>query len=142
MLYLKPSVSEDATFLGPRLREADKEELQADWGETPLSAIIDFGIKISDTCWTIHNEENPVAIFGNKQGSLWMVATPDLLKDSMEFLRESEGIIQQLQDTYGTLTAISHNKNTEHHRWLRWLDFSERGSVKECTLFVREPQGV
>ena len=142
MLELRESILSDTSFLGPRLREADKEELRAAWGETPYAAILEYGFKNSDNCWTITHKDEPVAIFGNNGNTLWMVASKEFPKHRRDFLRKGHSVVCQLQEKLGSLYASSYYKNYLHHKWLLWLGFNYITYDGEYFIFHKDAVNV
>lgn len=138
MLNLRDSIKEDATFLGTRLREADLEELMVAEDETSSVALLEEGIENSDNCWTILYEDTPVAIFGNNQQTIWMMATDELLNHKIDFLRRGRNVCDQLTKDLGGIYAASYYKNQLHHKWLFWLGFEYKGRHDQYFIFQKD----
>jgi len=120
---------EDLAPLAERLRPEDVEEIKAARGVDPLVAI-QFGLQVSDPCFILGTPEDPYCgILGVTKtfipgaGGIWMLATPDLVKHQIKFLRGCKGALEELHDRYPVLWNCVDERNEVHIKWLRWLGF-------------------
>ena len=122
--YFRLSKLSDAKILAKTLRYEDKREIISASGNTPLMAISN-GISESTLCFTICNVQNiPIAIFGvNVFGAIWFLATPELEKISIPFLRECRGVVNNFHKTYPLLWNYVDARNTLHIKWLKFCGF-------------------
>ena len=115
---------EDIDLLANKLRFADKREVLDGSGQTPNQALT-TGYVQSELCFTITDkEEKPVGMFGvSKEGSIWLLATDDIMKIKVSFLRESRKVISFLCSKYRILWNYVDCRNELHIRWLKWCGF-------------------
>lgn len=124
----------DVEFLAPKLRFEDKREILSASGNTPFKSLLG-GFAQSEVCFTIVDKQNvPVGMFGvSKEGAIWLLATDDILKIKISFLRESRKVINFLNQKYKKLWNYVDCRNDLHIRWLKWCGF----------VFIRKvPYGV
>lgn len=131
MAYVRQATEEDARYLAPRLRKEDMEEVRANTGEDPLTALL-HGLEVSTPCYAIiNNTEEPVGMFGAgplpvpNLGFVWMLASPGLVDIQVPFLRQSKRWIEQMhKDVAPVLTNVVDVRNKVHIRWLKWCGFT------------------
>lgn len=130
MLTIRNSVAEDADFLAPRLREADREEIIASgspihlealkaglgWGKLSLTGVDELGY--------------PVTMFGSSThpvdpcvGVVWAMATDEIKHHAKSFLGPSREWVETLNRRHPVLMNYTDCRNEEHHRWLKWCGF-------------------
>ena len=126
--YFKLTTLEDIKYLAPRLRQEDKQEILAGSGLTPYEALL-IGFKNSVVVFTIFNTKNkPVGIFGINNyekdiGVIWLLATKDLAKIQIAFLKECREVIKFLNTKYKILWNFVDCRNQLHIKWLKWCGF-------------------
>jgi len=126
--YFKLTTLEDIKYLAPRLRQEDKQEILAGSGLTPYEALL-IGFKNSVVVFTIFNPKNkPVGIFGINNyekdiGVIWLLATKDLAKIQIAFLKECREVIKFLNIKYKILWNFVDCRNQLHIKWLKWCGF-------------------
>ncbi len=124
---IRPSTLEDAQFIAANMRQADREECEAQMG-LPPSLVIPNVIGRPNV-WTWEVDGEPVAMGGVDAsiplvGVIWMTSTDAITKHRIKFLRETcEPMLQRLHQDYPILTNLVDARNTLHQRWLRWLGF-------------------
>jgi hypothetical protein len=120
----RKSIYSDVENLSINLRHADKREILASTGTTPLNALLG-GYVQSEVCFTILDKENvPVGMFGvSKDGGIWLLATDDIFKIRFSFLRESRKVVNFLNTKYPLLWNYVDCRNELHIRWLKWCGF-------------------
>ena len=137
--YIVPSCEQDGIDLGPNLRQADKDEIQAAVGAEPSKALME-SIKLSgDTGYTVKDLETdePLACFGTapydmNMGVVWFLGSDELFKKSrMSFLRNSAFWVEKLFGDFSLLFNVVDSRNKVHIRWLKWLDFKFIADIPE-----------
>jgi len=125
------SKKEDVDFLATRLRFEDKREIIDGSGKTPHNALL-TGYVQSEVCFTITDTQDvPVGMFGvNAEGSIWLLATDDIHKIKVSFLRQSRKVVQFLNTKYRLLWNYVDCRNELHLRWLKWCGFTFLRKVK------------
>lgn len=127
VVAIRTATMADAAFIGPRLREADRTEIELAYGIDPKQAVIDSlkGAHLA-FCWTRHG--NPVGIVGvneeswlSDRGCLWCVATNDLDQMVKTFQKCSKPIRNIMLDQFPVLYNWIHVENTVFLKWSRWL---------------------
>ena len=126
--HFRLTTLEDIKYLAPRLRQEDKQEILAGSGLLPYEALY-IGFKNAVIVFTIFNPKNkPVGIFGvddvgNGIGAIWLLATKDLAKIQIAFLKECREVIKFLNTKYKILWNFVDCRNQLHIKWLRWCGF-------------------
>ncbi len=131
MPYLRSATIEDAIALSKNLRAEDEAEVKAMTGETSLDALT-HGVLASDLPVSIVDEDGQIlGMFGAvtaftqpRIGTVWMLASPDILKYRRRFAKESKQWIEALQEHYDILCNVVDERNTVHIRWLQWCGFT------------------
>jgi hypothetical protein len=119
----------DVYHIAPRLREADKAEIKASTGRPPLDALKD-GLSRSRGCKVgITPEGEPVVIWGvvpvdPMVGGVWALATDELSKHKIKFLRGSREHLDEMQEQFPVLMNVVDARNILHIDWLSWLGFT------------------
>ena len=138
MIRVRPAVAADAALLAPKLRAADLRELAAASKETPLS-LLEHGIASSNPCYAIvDTHDAPIALFGASPdtrranaGLVWLLASDELVKYSLVFLRHGRTWLDRLHERYELLWNYVDARNEEHIRWLQWCGFTFLRRVEE-----------
>ena len=126
--HFRLTTLEDIKYLAPRLRQEDKQEILAGSGLLPYEAL-HIGFKNAVIVFTIFNPKNkPVGIFGvddlgNGVGGIWLLATKDLAKIQIAFLKECREVIKFLNTKYKILWNFVDCRNQLHIKWLKWCGF-------------------
>jgi hypothetical protein len=128
--YTRFTSRDDIPFLAKNLRDEDKAEVSAASG-LDMEVALERGYLHSKICKTIcMSDGTPAAIFGVADtgikglGSIWLLATPDLLKVQRQFLRECRKGISDISQGYTCIFNYTDARNTVHHRWLKWCGFT------------------
>jgi len=150
MLTVRRARAHDCVLMAETLRPADKAEVYAAAGIQPFDALFQ-GLQNSDLP-VVGADENdiPVAMGGvcsteePLAGLVWMLATTDIEKHKISFLRQSRDLVMGWHDRYPVLFNAVDERNELHIKWLRWLGFTfirripEHGFEKRPFLeFVR-----
>lgn len=141
--YVRNSHKDDIDYLSENLREQDVQELYAQGGLTPKIAL-GLSMVLAKRCKTICDPTGtPIGVFGVSDthtvglGSIWMMATPDLLKHQRQFLRECREGISEISKGYSCVFNYTDARNTVHHRWLKWCGFT---FIKEHENFGQDSE--
>lgn len=126
MQYTRPASVADMLYLAENLRAADVAEVGA-LGYSPVVALL-TGYKTSSICnvMTPVDSDKPVGVYGvcpsphPEVGIIWMLATPELEKHQIKFLRRCRQAIAELFGDFKILHNFTDARNTVHHRWLNW----------------------
>lgn len=131
MGIVRRSTLDDARYIAPRLREADKRECDALLALPPELVLPEAVCAPTRRVWTFATDAGePVGLFGldatpiPQVGTIWMVSTPVINKHPQEFLRGSIRVVTAMNNEYPILTNMMDERNTLHKKWLRWLGFS------------------
>jgi hypothetical protein len=129
MLETRLSRPEDVTYLAPRLRDADRQELLAAGASSPEQSLQE-GLKLSKSCVSIvDDQDNAVAMFGvcpspdEGVGFIWLLGSDDIKQNKTRFLRRSKQWIETFHQEFPVLTNFVDQRNEVHLLWLRWLGF-------------------
>lgn len=129
MLYYRPSVESDILEVADNIRPEDEREVLAG-GKTSVEESLESGFFSSDPVYSIvvSGEETPLAMFGvvprqHAPGSIWMLATKDLPKYAMSFLKRSTEVVNYLQTFHPVVSNYVDSRNHLHIRWLEWTGF-------------------
>lgn len=124
----------DEEILAPRMREADKAEVFAASGVTPLEALQRGIDNATILCTLINEKKEVVGIFGAEPDDrndphsawIWMLGSDGVAKKpfSTQFLRQSRTYINALNNTYPVLHNFIDERNTVHMKWLEWCGFT------------------
>lgn len=148
----------DAERLAPRMREADKAEVFAATGDSPLTALKrGEGVSVP-LCTILDDQHNVIGIFGavpdaedNVSASVWMLGADALIRSPLKrwFLRECPKYIDGLNNLYPMLHGCIDARNTVHVQWLRWMGFTFISTIEQYGYekrpfmeFVRVKQNV
>lgn len=119
----------DVSDVVSRLRSEDIEECRAMWGVSPASFFAMHGYDKQNTYVIFNSAGKAVALAGvspttvTGSAQIWMIATNDLLKHQMEFLRYSKPFIDEISAPYSILYNWVDARNEVHIKWLRWCGF-------------------
>ena len=129
MGYARKATLQDAFTLAPKLRKEDIAEIRATIGEEPDNALV-FAFFASEDCYAICDGNGAViGMFGVSrtgadEGSIWMVASDELRRHGLEFLRKCREWIAAFNAKYPLLFGYTDCRNTLHHKWLKWCGFT------------------
>lgn len=126
--YVRPSTLDDVELLAQNLRPEDIAEIAAASGMSPYSAL-SHGLEKSRYCFTMEAEGDLVGMFGVVPselpgvGVIWLLATPNIEKHALKFLRRSRAWADALNQEFPILWNVVDARNELHLKWLKWLDF-------------------
>lgn len=111
------------------MRQADKDEVTAATGRSPLWCLV-YSYRHSSICMTVLIDGEPEMIFGAGDvsiltglGAPWLLASDRAVSHKVEFLRGSVRWRDQLLRRYDILRNVVDCRNKIAIRWLRWLGF-------------------
>jgi hypothetical protein len=129
-LTLERPTAEHIQLVADRMRQADRDEVEAGSDRTPHGALV-YSVENSTGAWTALFDGVPAAIFGvgdinilTRVGAPWMLGTDDLERNFRPFLRTSISFRDQLLQRYSILRNFVDVRNTVSIRWLEWLGFT------------------
>jgi hypothetical protein len=128
--YVRKLTRADIDHLAENLRKRDVAELDAQSGLTPRKAL-EMALVFAKECRVISDGNDvPIGVYGVSDtnikglGSIWMMATPDLIKHQRQFLRECREGISDISQGYSCVFNYTDARNTVHHKWLKWCGFT------------------
>jgi hypothetical protein len=131
MLTPRPAQYRDVLSMALRLRDEDKAELRAASGMTPLSALEHSFAATVLPHVGVDEGDQPVCMGGvvpfpgcPLRGAVWAVATTDVERHRVSFLRRSIPWVKRWQEQFPILTNCVDERNRVHIEWLRWLGFT------------------
>lgn len=140
-IRVRGATREDALFLAPRLRRADREEVEAA-GVTPLDALLG-GLDRATWAYSVVVDGEVAAIIGvspmglllGEVGIPWLLGSNALLKEWRRMCKAAPEWIKHMHYYYPVLVNMVHAKNVLAVKWLRHAGFT----VHEPT--IRMPSG-
>jgi hypothetical protein len=138
MLNIRQALLDDAVHLAPKLRIADKQEIQAATGEEPFVAL-KRSIYSSHPCYAVVDEfDCVIALFGvipdinnADVGSIWLLGSCALTAYPLYFLKHCKHWVDKLQEDYSILWNYIDARNEVHIRWLKWCGFTILNLVED-----------
>jgi len=129
MIHVRLAEDSDADALAPRLRAADRREIEAALG-MDQTVVLRHGVRASDPCHAVVVGGAVVALFGvvpsarsPEIGSVWLLASEAFAAHAFFIVRSSKVWIPKLHERYRVLTNFVDARNEVHIRWLRWCGF-------------------
>lgn len=137
--YVRPAVLADVLELAPKMRTADREEIKASHGKTPLeSLVIPFTFKKSETYTIIGTtNEGIVGMFGVtptkdlEYGTAWLLSSEDLFKHTKQFIKECPYWVSKMSKGYTYIYNWVDRRNWKSLKWLQFLGFEPKEEVKQ-----------
>lgn len=119
----------DIMDVAQRMREADKQEVEALTGLDPL-AVLSLGLLHSSPCITcVASDGEIVGIAGvapvvrNKVGSIWFLSTDAVEQHALQLVREGREWLDELNALYPVLANVVTESNDVHIRLIKHLGF-------------------
>ncbi len=129
MIEVVPARASHLRSIAARMRQADRDEIAAASGRSPLAAL-SLSYRKSRMCWVALINGQPEVIFGagdlnvlTGTGSPWLLGTDAVDVFGREFLRGSLHWRDQLLQRYSVLRNVVDCRNAVSIRWLEWLGF-------------------
>lgn len=119
-----------AVDLGSRLRQSDRDEIEAASGMIPEQSIV-LCVKVSkrSDAWLV--DGRPAAIAGVADswegkgiGRVWMLASDEAEQFPKRLLHGNREYVQELLEGYEMLSNFVDDRNKKAQRWLNWLGFT------------------
>lgn len=129
MIEIVPARASHLRRIAEVMRQADRDEIAARSGRTPLGALM-ASYRGSTSCWVVLIDGQPEVIFGVGDlnvlagiGSPWLLGSDAVWRHRKEFLRRSRVWLRQLLGRYSVLRNVVDCRNGASIRWLGWLGF-------------------
>ena len=120
---------DDCLVLGKKLRKEDLAEIKALANLEGVSSLI-LGLINSHIAISIFTEDDVIcAMFGvqgeiGKDAAVWMLASDEIQKVSIPFLKQNRKVIDYLNKLHPVLHNVVDARNKLHLRWLKWCGFT------------------
>ena len=136
--YVRPAVLADVLELAPKMRTADREEIRASNGKSPLEAlVIPFTYKKSRNYTIIGTaNEGVMGMFGvtptkdPEYGVAWLLSSEDLFKHTKQFIKECPYWVSQMSEGYTYIYNWVDRRNWKSLKWLQFLGFEAKEEMK------------
>ena len=129
MIEIVPARASHLRIIAAKMRQADRDEVAASSGKSPLAAL-SYSFRKSRFCWVALIDGEPEVIFGVGDlnvlagvGSPWLLGSDAVWKYRRDFLGRSRDWLDQLLRRYSVLRNVVDCRNTASIRWLGWLGF-------------------
>ena len=137
--YVRPAILADAIQLAPKMRIADREEIRASNGSSPLEAlVIPFTYKKSRSYTIIGTaKEGVIGMFGvaptkdPEYGIAWLLSSEDLFKHKKQFIKECPYWVSQMSEGYTYIYNWVDRRNWKSLKWLQFLGFEAKEEIKQ-----------
>ena len=137
--YVRPAILADALQLAPKVRIADREEIRASDGKSPLEAlVIPFTYKKSRSYTIIGTaKEGVIGMFGvaptkdPEYGIAWLLSSEDLFKHTKQFIKECPYWVSQMSEGYTYIYNWVDRRNWKSLKWLQFLGFEAKEEIKQ-----------
>lgn len=117
-------------YVAARMREADRVEVMAACGHSPMEALQE-AVSKSQVGSTVLIDGEPVAIMGLAKGTVlttvgapWMLGTDVLFRHPRKMLEWGRTVVAAMLEDVDALVNYVHADNTASIRWLKRLGFS------------------
>jgi len=137
--YVRPAVLADALELAPKMRIADREEVKASHGTTPLESLV-----VPFTCDGSRNytiigtaNEGVIGMFGVtptkdlEYGIAWLLSSEDLFKHTKQFIKECPYWVAKMSKGYTYIYNWVDRRNWKSLKWLQFLGFEPKNEIKQ-----------
>jgi len=129
-LRREPATLAHAKDLGPRLRQADRDEVKAGSGMDAAEVLL-VAVAHAKQADAWFMEGRLVAISGisgslvdTSAGVIWMLASDELDQFPKQFMKGRRQYVRDLLKGYDMLFNFVDNRNTKAQKWLQWLGFT------------------
>lgn len=127
---IRPATQDDLEYVAHHMREADRMEVAARSGRTPIESLrMGYERSTPHAYAGVDPNDLPMCIFGvvsdpnNLAGAVWLLGTDEIVKQRYRFLRESRGFLSELLERWPLLHNLCDQRNRVHIRWLQWMGF-------------------
>jgi hypothetical protein len=127
--YIRGATIEDAVVLAKVLRADDIAEIAAASGQDPRYCL-ETAVAVSNPAFAFFAPSGKIAgMFGVTPvdegiGAVWLLASDEVEKYPMTFLRRCRNVLDKLHEKYDLLFNYVDARNETHIQWLRWMGFS------------------
>ena len=127
--YIKVADEQDAIRLAKNLRKEDKQELKA-YGIYNYDEALKVGVAQSKIPLAVYDKEGKIVCLlgvrniNNRLGQVWLLATPQIEKLSVTFLRNTRLVADLLTKDHKLLFNYVDARNALHIKWLKWCGFT------------------
>ena len=136
--YVRPAVLADVLQLAPKMRKADREEILASHGKTPLeSLVIPFTYEKARSYTIIGTaKEGVIGMFGvsptkdPEYGIAWLLSSEILFKHTKQFIKECPYWVSQMSEGYTYIYNWVDRRNWKSLKWLQFLGFEPKEEMK------------
>lgn len=122
----RPATIDDAFELAPRLREADRRELDAQ-GRPDHDVVLAESIAMSEEVYAFVHDSEVHAVFGvvdgGDHGVPWMLGSDMLFNQSRQLVTLPQQYLKRWLARYGLLQNMVHAENHRSIRWLKRIGF-------------------
>ena len=128
MIEERDASLQDIKDLANNLRKEDEREVRTLTQEDPVKSLI-RGFVVSKMCKVVFLNKKLVLIYGVAKtsdpeiGSPYMLATNELPKIGVRFVRNSKDRIDKMHEHYPVLFNYIDSRNKLHLKWLKWCGF-------------------
>ena len=137
--YVRPAILADALQLAPKMRKADREEILASHGKTPLeSLVVPFTYEKARSYTIIGTaKEGVIGMFGvaptkdPEYGIAWLLSSEDLFKHTKQFIKECPYWVSQMSEGYTYIYNWVDRRNWKSLKWLQYLGFEAKEEMKQ-----------
>ena len=145
LIQVRPTKIADILYICKYLRKADRAEILANSGSTPLDSLTRALYK-GLLCFTGFREGRPIAIFGTSaivpdedETNAWifMVGTDELTAHPKELMEMAKEWLPVLSLGADACMNYVDSRNTSHVRWLKRLGFELN---EEEPVFLSDPK--
>ena len=137
--YVRPAVLADVLQLAPKMRKADREEIRASNGSSPLEAlVVPFTYEKSRNYTIIGTvNEGIMGMFGvaptkdPEYGVAWLLSSENLFKHTKQFIKECPYWVLQMSEGYTYIYNWVDRRNWKSLKWLQYLGFEAKEEMKQ-----------
>jgi hypothetical protein len=131
---IRTATIDDAFALAPRLRSADRVELEAQ-GHQDMDVVLAESIAISKEVMAFELDGVVHAVFGvvdaGKFGVPWMLGSDELFNHRKALLCLPNDYVPRWLKEHGFLMNMVHTENHRSIRWLQRIGFTVQEAVQE-----------
>lgn len=128
------------------MRAADRKEVWFSHRNTPYEAL-SRSLAASEEAWTAVINGRPALMWGvarrgcvfSIKGIPWLLATDDIKKCQVEFLKQSRMWVERMMENFAVLENYVYEENLLSIRWLKWCGFeiSGRETIINDAIFYK-----
>ena len=133
---IRKTTEEDIRAIAKNIREAERVEISALLGVSPLAGLF-WSFKMTKDTYSVFAKDGTIlCVWGFKRDSwcsheIWMITTKAVeeLKYAKVFIKTSKIIIADIISQYENPHNIIHDKNTASIKWLKMLGADFNGDI-------------